>query len=280
MIPLLNLRRRASSLFGRPAKAAASIIDLGTAKGPVYAIGDIHGCRAELATLLDRIRRDAAAWGTPPLIIALGDIVDRGPDTAGTIDLILRQQDGLCAVLGNHDAMMLDFLREPHRNSAWLDTGGFETLLSYGLSITRADLGAMSARRAIQTIAAHVPEQHVTWLSSLPHGLLVRVDGQAYALSHAGYDPTQSPDRQSIDTLLWGRDGRTGCADLHLVQGHVIVPTPVIEAYRARLDTGAWTTGRLSCLRLAAGQAPTTITVAAPEPSRQTHRKGQEFGRG
>lgn len=264
----------------RPATTAARVLDLGPVDGPVYAIGDIHGCRAELAALLDLIAQDAAASGHPPLIIPLGDMVDRGPDAAGTLDLLVRSplRDRIRAILGNHECLMLDFLRDPHGHRDWLDLGGFETLRSYGLVLSAADVATMSRRRAQQTVTAHLPDDHVAWLHSLPHALSLRIGGQGILLSHAGYDTALPPDRQSAETLLWGRGGTDGTDALRLVQGHVIVESPDLSARRIRIDTGAWRTGRLTCLRLAAGDSPRLL--AAPQlPSRPADKtKGMTSG--
>lgn len=272
--PLHRLTRRLSALAPRrdatPPRAPCRILDLGPLDDAVYAVGDVHGCRAALARLIDRIRADAAALSRPARIILLGDMIDRGPDAAGVIELALQPRPGipLTAVLGNHERLMLDFTRDPHGAADWLDLGGFETLRSYGLSLTRADLARLSPRRARQVVEAHLPDSHLHWLAGLPHGIALRIDGQAFLLTHAGYDTARPPDRQDESTLLWGRGGSPGGPDLRLVQGHLPVDRPDPDAPLVRLDTGAWRTGRLTCLRLCGGH-PAAL-LAETEPTRMT----------
>ena len=78
------------------------------------AIGDIHGCLAAFDLLMARVevRPDDR-------LIALGDYVDRGPDSRGVLDRVIKLYEAgqLIALRGNHDAMMVDALRDPARRS-------------------------------------------------------------------------------------------------------------------------------------------------------------------
>lgn len=259
--------------FGaRPAKAQAAacrILDLGTPADPVYAVGDVHGSRDLLVTLMDRIRADAAPLGGSPLVILLGDMVDRGTDSAGVLDLATHAKNRtvLGAILGNHERLMLDFLADPHANADWLDLGGFETLRSYGLSLPRPDLATLPPRRLRQMLDAHLPDAHIDWLRALPHGIALTLNGKRHLLTHAGYDPARPQDAQTEATLLWGSNAAAS-PDLRLVQGHIIVTRPDPDADLVRVDTGAWKTGTLTCLRLAEGKPPALLSVtrdAAPQ---------------
>src|ERR1700709_2549591 len=81
----------------------------------IYAIGDIHGCARQLATLHDTIARDLADRPVESaLLLHIGDYVDRGADTAGVIARLL---DGcpiagmdMVNLMGNHESTMLDAL--------------------------------------------------------------------------------------------------------------------------------------------------------------------------
>jgi serine/threonine protein phosphatase 1 len=96
----------------------------------VLAIGDIHGCLGALDDLLQ--------WVAPTrtdLVVALGDYVDRGPDSRGVLDrlLQLRDQLNLVCLRGNHEEMMLDARNGGHaEKKMWLGVGGLQTLGSYG----------------------------------------------------------------------------------------------------------------------------------------------------
>src|SRR5262245_55769877 len=92
------------------------------------AIGDIHGCTPALRAVVDAIR--------PTLedtLVALGDYVDRGPDSRGVLDYVLEleQRCRLAPLMGNHELMLLDAVQNPHVIGAWLECGGDTTLQSY-----------------------------------------------------------------------------------------------------------------------------------------------------
>jgi serine/threonine protein phosphatase 1 len=97
--------------------------------GRTIAIGDIHGCSAALAALLDSIRP-----GPQDTVILLGDYIDRGPDSRGVLDqlLALATHCRLIALLGNHEAMLLAAIRDTAAVPLWLSCGGVQTLRSYG----------------------------------------------------------------------------------------------------------------------------------------------------
>lgn len=267
MIRTLSALWRGLSGTVHPATGPAPRFDdLGEPASAVYAIGDVHGCRAELAALLDHIAQDAGKLGLAPLAVLLGDSIDRGPDPAGVIDLLVSARNAawVRAIMGNHERMMLDFLQDPLANARWLDAGGFETLRSYGLPMSRTDLTALPGRRARQTVHAHIPDRHTDWLASLPHGIALVMNGRRYMLTHAGYDPALPPAQQRDAVLLWGRGGQDGSPDLCLVQGHIVTDAPDPAANRILVDTGACHTGRLSCLRLCPGLAPSIISLSLP----------------
>lgn len=92
------------------------------------AIGDVHGCAAALAGLLDQIEPRA-----DDTLVMLGDCVDRGPDSRGVIDelLVLREQCQLVPLMGNHEEMMLNHLDGRAQLDNWLLCGGQAVLDSY-----------------------------------------------------------------------------------------------------------------------------------------------------
>lgn len=98
------------------------------------AIGDIHGCSAALASLIKAIDPQPA-----DTIVALGDYIDRGPDSRGVIEqmLDLEQRCRLVPLLGNHEIMLLEALENRHAVGPWRDCGGDATLASYGGSLLK-----------------------------------------------------------------------------------------------------------------------------------------------
>jgi predicted phosphodiesterase len=98
-----------------------------------YVIGDIHGLDDLLGAALGEI--NARARGAAAVIIALGDYVDKGPQSRQVIERLLPGIGGgwkFIALKGNHDAMMVEALRDPSKLAAWLEKGGDAALASYG----------------------------------------------------------------------------------------------------------------------------------------------------
>lgn len=217
---------------------------------PIYAIGDIHGMGALLEALLDKISADRGE--TPATLVFLGDAVDRGPDTRGVLDRLMRGPEGAdeCWVVlrGNHDQLMLDALRRrtDAAFAAWIDKGGAETLASYG--VARADLSLPAALAA-------VPSAHVEFLD----GLAYLYDCGGHVFVHAGIDPCQPLARQSPQTMMNIRDAfhrEAHRLPFTVVHGHA--PTdgaPLVAPGRIDVDTGAHATGVLTAVALRPGRA-------------------------
>jgi serine/threonine protein phosphatase 1 len=195
-----------------------------------YVIPDIHG-RADL--LRDALAAITAhALGHEGTIVALGDYVDKGPDNKAVIDL-LRDDPApgwpFIALKGNHDAMMVEALRNPSKTkmAAWLDKGGDTVIASYGGDATL------------------VPKADIDWLDELP---LMHTDRHRIYV-HAGLDPDVPLDQQTERTLLWKRypeASTSGFDGRYVVHGHdSFLDGPKIFEGRANLDTRAWRTGRL-----------------------------------
>ena len=215
----------------------------------IYAVGDIHG----RSDLLDRLHRaiDADKAGTSDVAteIYLGDYVDRGPDSAGVIDRLLRRSATTATVRlrGNHEALFDGFLAGSVDPDEWRPVGGFETLLSYGLDVR----SLAHAPRQIWVDAARdvVPREHRAFLS----GLDVAFAAYGYYFAHAGIRPGIPLDDQAVDDLLWIRDAFLGDGRDHgaiVVHGHTPMMEPEFRPNRINLDTGAYATGRLTCLMI------------------------------
>ena len=211
----------------------------------VFAFGDIHGRSDLLQRHLDRLSAD----GPPGTCVFLGDIIDRGPDTAGVIDTILGGlPDGFDTVslLGNHEMMMLDFLDNPADAASWLVNGGAAVLESYGID----PIGPKGALRdRLQDV---LPAAHRAYLQSLRTHFAV---GEYYFV-HAGVNPETPLEDQLFHDKLWIRTPFSDIdADLEkvVVHGHTIYRRPVVHGRRIGIDTGACLAdGALTCLSLEA----------------------------
>lgn len=231
----------------------------------IYAVGDVHGRADLLEALFDRIAVHAEE--TPPdvtpRLVMLGDYVDRGPDSRGVLDLLAGPppagMERIC-LKGNHEDFLLRFLDDPSIGPLWFANGGAATLRSYGLDPSTTGLEALSAG-----LAAALPAAHKAILAGLD---LTHVSGD-YMFVHAGVDPAVPLDRQRERTLLWIREpflSHPGPLPRMVVHGHTISDRPDQQAHRIGIDTGAFATGRLTCLVLEGRDRLFLTAAGAPDP--------------
>jgi serine/threonine protein phosphatase 1 len=212
----------------------------------VYAIGDIHGCLDRLVAMHERIAADLAARPVErPVVVHVGDYVDRGPDSAGVVRHLLRGFAGAEVVnlLGNHEHMMLDAVDDasPGAFQQWMRNGGRAALRSWGVP-----RGA--ARQPLRDL---FPAEHLRFLRGLP--LHHREGG--YLFVHAGIWPGLPIEQQSPVDLVWIREpflSWTGDFGAVVVHGHSPMGGPVVRSNRIGIDTGAVLGGPLTCAVLEA----------------------------
>ena len=253
--------RRASAIVAAAPESSAAGASMAAPRTPaqvppgarVYAIGDVHGRLEPLARLVAMIRRDASrpAAGRRVLIF-LGDYVDRGLQSRQVIDFLMAgPAPGFETVFlkGNHEAWLLAFLEDAAVARQWLAAGGQATLLSYGVAMPSGPRDADCLERLRQTFAATLPEAHKAFLEGLSPR---HVEGD-YAFAHAGIRPGTSLGEQREEDLLWVRhefiDDRRDHGVI-VVHGHTFTAEPDVRANRIGIDTGAYATGRLTCLVL------------------------------
>lgn len=215
---------------------------------PLFILPDLHGALPLLQKALVWKARDFPH----ARLVVLGDMLDRGADSAGVLHCLMGLPDAVC-LMGNHEAMLLDALDDPARHgAAWLRHGGLETLLSFGMQgVPRspAEMADMAADLRHRMGAAMID-----WLRALP---LYWQSGNVVAV-HAGLNPQKSLSAHSRDSLLWGHPAAgqgPHQEGLFVVQGHVIVPQARIAGGCLRLDTGAYATGTLSFSVMDSGRA-------------------------
>ncbi len=250
-------------LFRRPAPAGPSTPYADLGPGPVYAIGDVHG-HVDLLRALERgIHDDLTARGEDKArILLIGDLVDRGPDSAAVLDHVIKPtppwMERTC-LSGNHEAMFLRFLANPSARDGWLGVGGADTLASYGIY---ADALEGPPRHVAARLAALVPETHRSFLETLEIGALA----PGYLFVHAGIDPAVPIERQDADTLLWIREGfldHEGLLSRVVVHGHTPAPEPEFRTHRIGIDTGAGYGGPLTAVRVEEGAPPRILQVSS-----------------
>jgi serine/threonine protein phosphatase 1 len=221
----------------------------------VYAIGDVHGRLDLLEDLLARIRVDAERHPNDSTrsLVFLGDYVDRGPESRGVVEAVMSDLlPGFDTVrlLGNHEEAMLSFLDGESDGLDWLSFGGLETLLSYGVPLRSLPSSGEAVRALQEALIEAVPERHVTFFRRcLRHHSV-----GDYVFVHAGVRPGIALEKQTQTDLLWIRDDflRVGIPlpGRVVVHGHTICDLPQNRDHRINIDTGAFVSGRLTCLVL------------------------------
>ncbi|MFL6849105.1 MAG: metallophosphoesterase [Sphingomicrobium sp.] len=234
-----------------------------------YVVGDVHGRLDLLDQLLDDIHRDIAH--RPPakvLLVFLGDLIDRGPQSAQVVErLRAYRHPGVRPIflLGNHEEVMLRILGgEAEHVAGWLRFGGAQCLESYG-----ADprvIAAAPDEVAVATIRAAIPAAHVEFLK----GFIDTCRFGDYLFVHAGIRPGVALDRQRQSDLRWIREPFLVDEADHgfiVVHGHTISPAVDERANRIGIDTGAYRSGTLTALAIeGAGRwfLDTSATVDTP----------------
>jgi serine/threonine protein phosphatase 1 len=217
-----------------------------------YAIGDVHGRNDLLEALLERVREHVASNPIArPVIVFVGDYVDRGPSSRQVLDTLLRcssYKDVVC-LQGNHESYLLDFLDNPASLSDWARLGGLETLRSYGVNPSHfldpptQELLAMSLSLAMHQTG------HLGLLRNLPSSFSC---GDFFFV-HAGVRPGVPLDQQNQRDLLEIRKDFLNCTSSFgkiVVHGHTPVSKVEIRSNRINIDTGAFASGRLTCVAI------------------------------
>lgn len=239
-----------SRLFKKAPPPRAAVIPAGQR---VYAIGDIHG-RADLFDqLLALIEADDAVRGSADtLIILLGDLVDRGPQSRQVIDqaIALHGERGakLRWLVGNHEEVFLRALGgNPAAVRYFVRIGGEPTILSYDIDPDQyRDIDYEELAVLLPTL---VPRAHATFLDAGEDRIVIG----DYLFVHAGIRPGISVEGQQIEDLRWIRRDFLADRSDHghvVVHGHSISDDPEDRGNRIGIDTGAYASGRLTALGL------------------------------
>ena len=241
------MRNFFKSLFAESPQAPAAAIPEGER---VYAVGDIHGRRDLFDALIKAIEHDDAKSGkAETTVILLGDLVDRGPDSAGVLRLARKWQKHrkVRILAGNHEEMFLRSFEEKDVLRHFLRHGGKETILSYG--VDKKEFTAASLKEVQQLMRKAVPEKHIAFLQGFEN----MIEAGDYLFVHAGIDPARTLDKQKAKDLRWIREPFLSHGEAHervVVHGHTITDAPEDMGNRIGVDTGAYASGCLTALVL------------------------------
>ncbi len=218
----------------------------------VYAVGDIHGRLDLLDDLLARIDADDASRPrAETTLIFLGDLVDRGPDSAGVVERLRSLAETgrrVRFLMGNHEEILLGTLAGDIKAAKLLcRVGGRETALSYGIADDHYE--RLDFKELVDALVSAIPGSHRRFLESFED----TISAGDYLFVHAGVRPDRSLDDQRSSDLRWIRDtflDHRGRLEKRVVHGHTIAPEVEFRPHRIGIDTGAYATGRLTALGL------------------------------
>ena len=200
-----------------------------------FAIGDIHGNLSHLELLMDKIK--PALNPQRDTLVFLGDYIDRGPDSKGVVDFILRLRTEFPHVVclkGNHEALFLDWYLNGRDYDLYLYNGGGATIRSYS-----------------QEGEVKIPQGHLDFFTSLR----LYYETEQYIFVHAGLRGGIPLQEQDPHDLIWIRDefilsphdfGKV------VVFGHTPMQRVFVAPNKIGIDTGAVYGGALTCLELPA----------------------------
>jgi serine/threonine protein phosphatase 1 len=217
----------------------------------IYAVGDIHGRADLLDGVFERIEVDSATNPNSVNIeVFLGDYIDRGPASREVIDRLVERNRTYRAVFlkGNHETFLNSFASNPSILEDWRRLGGFETLMSYGV-LPEINPSAGTQAKLAAAFDQALPISHRQFFGHLVTSF---VCGDFF-FAHAGVRPGIPLSKQSDEDLMWiRRDFLLYEEEFSkiIVHGHTPVSEPEIRPNRINIDTGAYATGRLTCLKL------------------------------
>ena len=205
--------------------------------GRTIAIGDIHGCRAALAALVEVIRPSSG-----DTLVFLGDYIDRGPDSRGVLDRIiaLREQCSVIPLLGNHEEMLLAAVQDHTALRLWLCCGGRKTIASYS---TRLRLPTHP-----DSLLSLLPEEHLVFLQTCQ----LYYETDTHLFLHAGYVPERPLAEQPVEALRWQyvdpQVARPHCSGKVAIVGHTpqqdgkILDLGFLQCIDTNCHGGGWLT--------------------------------------
>lgn len=219
----------------------------------LYAIGDVHGARDRLEQLVATIALDARNHPiSSKRLVFLGDYIGRGTDSFGVIEFLIANLPADFETIflrGNHeDAALRIIAGEKELIPGWVEFGGDAYFASYGIPTDRPETTHAPEVLREELLRA-LPDTHLAFMKQ---AIYSHVCGDYY-FTHAGVKPGVPLERQTADDLLWIREEFLNDSRAYgkiIVHGHNITAEPDIRPNRIGIDTGAYASGHLTCLKL------------------------------
>jgi serine/threonine protein phosphatase 1 len=223
----------------------------------IFAIGDIHGCLSQLTTLHKKILTHDKFDVKKDLLIYLGDYIDRGNNTKGVIDQILKLKNNKIKtinLMGNHDEFMIDFLFNKKNDiKNWLNFGVDQTFRSYDIEIVEFIKDGFEddvIDKLRNELLEKMNATHINFFKNLE----VTHSTEKYLFVHAGIDPQKKLSEQTKKDYLWSRSSdffhKDFKAEKKIIHGHTPEKDVINHPYRINIDTGCYFSGKLTCVCL------------------------------
>lgn len=218
----------------------------------LYAIGDIHGCYDLLLNMHRTIQKDMVSFNGRKVLIFLGDYVDRGDKSKDVVEWLSHYQEKDVEVIflkGNHELAMQHFLQDPETFDGWLYWGGEATLESYGVKARDHYHNKLPLTTIAHRLNEALPDTHKAFLNNLK----TYHTEKEYIFVHAGLKPGVPLAQQKEDDMMMIREEfflSRQTFEKIVVFGHTIFSEPLCSSDRIGIDTGAYSSGVLSCVVL------------------------------
>ncbi|MBO6945352.1 metallophosphoesterase family protein [Altererythrobacter sp.] len=239
-----------------------------------YVIGDIHGRLDLFDALIEAIESEISEQPEATVkVVLLGDLIDRGPDSAGVIKRAMRWKDTreVRILAGNHEEMFLQSFDDQEVLRHFLKHGGRETILSFGLSIK--EYRKLDLEELFNFLPSLVPKRIRKFVAAFEEMIMAG----DYVFVHAGINPEVALEDQKRSDLLWIRERflrYKGAFPKTVVHGHTIFDGIEIKRDRIGLDTGAFRTGVLTALVL---EGPHQRSIMAIEKKKHIKIKHEDL---
>ncbi len=232
-------------IMGRSSETRVPVLTPGER---VYAVGDIHGRIDLFDSLIDAIEKDDATRAPAvTTVILLGDLIDRGPDSAAVVARAQEwsQHRPIEFIKGNHEEMLVASMADREVLRGFLKYGGRETILSYG--IDRQTLREADFAELQRMMAEAIPQRDIDFLD----GFKKFIRKGDYLFVHAGIRPERPIEDQQGKDCRWIREpflSHAGDFGAVVVHGHTIAQEPQVRSNRIGIDTGAFMHGTLTAI--------------------------------
>ncbi|MGH7283562.1 MAG: metallophosphoesterase [Polyangiaceae bacterium] len=198
-------------------------------------VGDVHGCSVELEALLDQVHFDFG-----DLLVFVGDVVAKGPDSLGALDVVRRT--GAILVRGNHEDRILDWKKNPDKVTLG------RTHREVAEQLRPEDWTILDASIFHYDLPQH--EARVVHAGVIP-GVPIEKQSPQTLLTVRSIDAKGQPSDRAHGLPLWGTLYK---GPPHVIFGHNAVTGLQLHPWATGLDTGCVYGGRLAAIVLGANE--------------------------